>query len=237
MTDVLAVPGGGYLAVGAAGAQTGPWTPAFWTSADGKAWDRVATDPALGAGRPVRVTIGGPGFVAVGVTGTDRDPTGSAIWTSPDGRRWTRLPADAGGGLDGIALRSVVAGPTGLLALGGRLDGTAGVVLGSTNGLDWSRAPTGELAFRGSDISVVDAAWARDRWVAVGHYLFGQQYGSAVAWTSPDGRTWTRSPDATSFGQGEMASLVAAGSGVVAVGTFGAPDNYIPTVWLSPAQP
>jgi len=70
--------------------------------------------------------------------------------------------------------------------------------------------------------------------VAVGHFLFGQQFGQGTAWTSPDGRTWTRAEDLAAMGQGEPAAVIADGSGYVAVGTVGAPDNYIPTVWLSP---
>ena len=33
---------------------------------------------------------------------------------------------------------------------------------------------------------------------------------------------------------GEPQAVIADGPGYVATGTVGAPDNYIPTVWLSP---
>jgi hypothetical protein len=43
-------------------------------------------------------------------------------------------------------------------------------------------------------------------------------------------------PDEASFGQGEPQAVIPDGSGYVATGTVGAPDNYIPTVWLSPSN-
>ena len=74
------------------------------------------------------------------------------------------------------------------------------------------------------------------RRAAVGHFLFGQQFGQGTAWTSPDGKTWTRMPDQASFGQGEPQAVIPDGAGYVAAGTVGAPDNYILTVWLSPSD-
>jgi hypothetical protein len=43
-------------------------------------------------------------------------------------------------------------------------------------------------------------------------------------------------PDEAVFGQGEPQAVISDGPGYVATGTVGAPDNYIPTVWLSPSN-
>jgi hypothetical protein len=79
-------------------------------------------------------------------------------------------------------------------------------------------------------------AGASGELVAVGHFLFGSQYGQGTAWTSAHGDTWTRMSDAAAFGQGEPLAVIPDGAGYVAVGTVGAPDNFIPTVWLSPSR-
>ena len=43
-------------------------------------------------------------------------------------------------------------------------------------------------------------------------------------------------PETPVMEQGEPYAVVVAGTGAVSVGSVGAPDNYIPTVWLSPAR-
>jgi hypothetical protein len=108
----------------------------------------------------------------------------------------------------------------------------------STDGRTWKLAPDQDsLTYHGLGITMADVvAGPGGQLVAVGHFLFGQQFGQGTAWTSPDGRTWTRMPDQASFGQGEPQAVIPDGPGYVATGTVGAPDNYIPTVWLSPSN-
>jgi hypothetical protein len=69
--------------------------------------------------------------------------------------------------------------------------------------------------------------------VAVGNRV-GLQYGTAASWLATDDwRTWRRSVNDPVLGQGEMLAVAPGGPGLVAVGSFGAPDNYVPTIWLS----
>jgi hypothetical protein len=53
---------------------------------------------------------------------------------------------------------------------------------------------------------------------------------------SRDGVAWQEARSAPVQEQGEIYAVAAADPGLVAVGSFGAPDDYIPTVWLSPAR-
>ena len=47
---------------------------------------------------------------------------------------------------------------------------------------------------------------------------------------------WEQARSAPVQEQVELYAAVPAGPGIVAVGSFGAPDDYIPTVLLSPAR-
>ena len=60
------------------------------------------------------------------------------------------------------------------------------------------------------------------------------QYGTGMGWISSDGVTWTRSGNEAAMGQSEPLAVATDGTRVVAVGSFGAPDNYIPRVWITP---
>ena len=74
-----------------------------------------------------------------------------------------------------------------------------------------------------------------DELIAVGNYV-GLQRGTATSWVSRDGLHWEKANDAPVQQQAELYAVVPAGPGVVSVGSFGAPDDYIPIVLLSPAR-
>jgi hypothetical protein len=69
--------------------------------------------------------------------------------------------------------------------------------------------------------------------LAVGNVV-DMQFGTGASWISTDATHWDRSPDQPPMGQAEPSAVVAFGGRFVMVGTFGAPDNYIPRVWISP---
>ncbi|MEH1013217.1 hypothetical protein V6U90_08905 [Micromonospora sp. CPCC 206060] len=107
--DVVATPAG-WLAVGGLlvpGRTT--LSPLVWTSADGRAWQRVPVAGADEPGQPRRVTMVGTTPVAVGPAGT-----GFAAWR-PDGAGW-RVAARFGS-----ASGTVVPTVSGLAAGDGRL--------------------------------------------------------------------------------------------------------------------
>jgi hypothetical protein len=233
MTAVVSTPTG-YVAGGYAGISNQPGSARFWTSPDGRSWVRVADSPAFADGRVASMVATAGGLVAVGTTGPVGRATGSAVWRSGDGTTWKRMPGSSA--LSEGAMAGVTAGGPGLVAVGGSLDGTKAMVWLSTDGSTWRLAPDQEsLTYHGLRITMADVtAGADGTLVAVGHFLFGTQYGQGTAWTSTDGSIWTRAEDLAEFGQGEPGAVIADGPGFVAVGTVGAPDHYIPTVWLSP---
>jgi hypothetical protein len=239
MTTVVAGPRS-FVAGGWAGLSNQPGAARFWASPDGRSWARLS-DRAAGAeapdGRVASIARGPDGWVAVGTTGPVGAPTGAAAWRSDDGIAWSQLdgstvPAPG-------RMRAVTAGGPGFVAVGSDLAGHAAMVWLSIDGRRWTVAPSQDaLEYHGLGITMADVtAGPGGELVAVGHFLFGTQYGQGTAWTSHDlGQTWTRMPDEAVFGQGEPTAVIPDGPGYVATGTVGAPDNYIPTVWLSPSN-
>jgi hypothetical protein len=232
MTAVVAT-STGFVAGGFAGITNQPGSARFWTS-DGHSWVRVTDQPAFADGRVASIVSTAAGLVAVGTTGPVGRATGSAVWRSRDGTTWERVPGSKA--LAAGAMAAVTTGGPGLVAVGAALDGTEAMVWLSKDGVAWELAPDQDsLTYHGLRITIADVtAGADGTLVAVGHFLFGSQFGQGTTWTSKDGSSWTRAPDLAAFGQGEPAAVIADGPVYVAVGTVGAPDNYIPTVWLTP---
>ena len=237
ITTVVAGPNG-FVAGGWAGISNQPGMARFWASRDGRSWARLpGRGPADPDGRVAAIARGPNGWVAVGTTGPVGAPTGATAWASPDGLTWTE-------GVAGLRpapgrMKAVSVGGPGFVAVGSDLAGTAAMVWLSPDGREWTVAPTQDsFGYHGLGITMTDVtAGSGGELVAVGHFLFGTQYGQGTAWTSHDGgQSWTRMPDEAVFGQGEPAAVIPDGPGYVATGTVGAPDNYIPTVWLSPSD-
>jgi hypothetical protein len=225
---------GGYAAVGYEGPSVGTARPAFWLSPDGIRWERGSTADDVEAGRAEGVAAAGDVIVAVGTAGTTEHPTGGLAWTSPDGRIWTsisdREPFAAGKG------HGVSVAPGGFVAVGADLDDKKAMVWrSSADGRTWARAPDApSLGNYGLAIEMRDVTLAGSTYIAVGHLLFGTQFSSGVIWSSPDGLSWTRSPDAPMFQQAKVVAVTGDARRAVAVGFYGAPDFFVPTIWFSP---
>jgi hypothetical protein len=233
MTAAVATPDG-FLAGGSVGPELAGRHARFWSSADGVTWRPVPDDPTAFANAEVRAIAQlGSGYVAIGVVGTAQQVTGSVAWTSPDGRAWTRIDsADLGRGR-AVAL---VAAPTGgLVAVGSDLDEHEAFAWTSADGRSWTLAPSEPSRQYHGKIRMTDVTVVGDELIGVGNYI-GLQRGTAISWVSRDGLTWEEARSAPVQEQGEFYAVTAAGPGVVAVGSFGEPDDYIPTVWLSPAR-
>lgn len=242
MTAIVGGPGG-FLAGGSVGPETLGRHARFWRSADGSTWTPVPDDPTAFADAEVRSIVRlGSGYVAVGLLGEAVKPTGSVAWTSPDGEHWTRVDAPAL--KTGRSVSVVVTPLGGLLAVGTGLDQEEAVVWTSPDGRTWTQVPGEESrrhdgTIRMNDVSVMDGLF-----VAVGDYAT-LQYATMIVWTSTDGLHWQKAHEVPVFQQSEAYAVTSGpvpgqdGSpvpGLVAVGSFGNPDNYIPTVWLSPAH-
>jgi hypothetical protein len=213
MADVMALPGGGYVSVGYS---PPAWTPVAWTSADGLAW-RIHEIGTTEFTFPEALASGSDGtVVAVGRSG--RAPM---AWTTRDGATWQ--PHDiAMMGTDGAPERmtTVAAGEGGYVA-----GGSAGPELGdrharfwtSEDGSTWRPIPEDAAAFADAEVRSITPFGGG--FVAVGVLGDAQQLTGAVAWTSPDGVTWTRL-DSPAFDGGKAVAVVESpAGGLVAVGT------------------
>jgi hypothetical protein len=72
--------------------------------------------------------------------------------------------------------------------------------------------------------------------VGIGNFV-GVQFGDGTSWLSRDGRAWRQAPLQPALGQGEPEAMAAWRDRLVMVGSRGGPDNYMPSVWISPNAP
>jgi hypothetical protein len=234
MTAVATGPQG-FVAGGSVGPELLDRQARFWRSADGVAWEPVADDPVAFANAEVRaITSFQGGFVAVGVVGTVQDHTGAVAWSSPDGVTWTRIDDPAFDAGEAVSLAPAPFG--GLIAVGSLIDRRMALAWTSPDGRAWARAPdepsrehSGGFAWMTDVVAIGDVV------IGVGD-IQGLQRGTALSWVSRDGRTWERSGRAPVQEQGEFYAIVAGGPGAIAVGSFGAPDSYVPAVWVTPSR-
>jgi hypothetical protein len=234
MTTIVSTPHG-YLAGGSAGPELFERHARFWTSVDGSDWQPAPDDPAAFDNAEVRaIAPFGDGLVAVGVVGKVQQPTGAVAWTSADGHSWTRV--DDPSFVGGVAVAITTAPFGGLVAVGSDLDRREAVAWTSPDGHHWTRAPgepsrqwPGGYAWMTDIVSIGDAV------IAIGEDQ-GLQRGTATSWVSRDGMRWDRARSAPVQEGAEFYAITPGGPGAVAVGAFGAPDSYVPDVWLSPGR-
>jgi hypothetical protein len=233
MTTVVATDHG-YVAGGSVGPELFERHARFWTSPDGHTWQPVADDAAAFAGAEVRsITRFAGGLVAVGVVGTAQKPEDAVAWTSKDGTSWTRVDDPAL--KNGVAVSVTPMPAGGVVAVGsdpGRREAVAWV---SADGRHWVRAPTEPSRQYPGYVWMTDVGAIGDELLAVGTYQ-GLQRGTATAWISHDGLTWQQARTAPVQEQGDFYALAPLKAGAIAVGSFGGPDSYVPTVWFTPAR-
>ncbi len=207
---------------------------------------RRETPVRQGSGVPLKpILIGVAGVVVAGlIAGGIVVFSGGGGYEKTDGPAaelaggvFTADPAAKGDGRDQELLGVASAGSI-VVAIGGEA-GTAdyrGEFLVSSDGgrsfrLADVRTPDGGEPGGGDTPRVV--AGADGSWVALG----GSHAGTAV-WTSRDGKSWVRQPDAmgAAFGRDKITRVARTGSGFVAVGDTSQKGDYsdaVPVVWLS----
>ncbi|HET7726301.1 MAG TPA: sialidase family protein [Candidatus Limnocylindrales bacterium] len=208
----------------------------FWTSGDGGAWQPVPDDPAAFDGTEVVDIVALPagGWLAIGRIGDGQRTTGSVAWTSGDGRTWLRQEPAAFA--DARVRAALVRGDGSIVAVGSRVDETMALGWVSRDGgATWTlTAEQDSLRYGdGWKIVMTDVVEVDGGLVAVGNVV-PLQHGQGMAWRSRDGLRWERSPVQPALGGAEPLAAVAVDGSVIAVGTAGSPDNFIPRVWISP---
>jgi hypothetical protein len=226
MTDLIARADGGYAAIGYVPPD---WHPTAWTSEDGSSWTLRPMESTPFT-FPVALARGADGtLVAVGRSGPR-----PVAWTSTDGAIWTRhdVPVlDPAG--DPERVTAIAAGPAGFVA-----GGSTGPELSDRHARFWTSADAATWTPVADDPSAFANAEVRaivvldGGFVAVGLVGSVQDPTGAVAWTSSDGRAWTRIDD-PDFDGGIAAALIEAPfGGLVAVGSDLERRNAV--AWTSP---
>ncbi|GAA4597273.1 hypothetical protein GCM10023194_71630 [Planotetraspora phitsanulokensis] len=226
----------GWLAAGSTMTDPAVTRPLLVTSSDGRSWK---AGPALEvpAGHflvaPRLVAAGPKGYV---LAGDDRSATGvvPALWFSPDLKRFTRVPASgmpAGGA--GVRLAAVTATPSGFMAVGGSggADLETGVAWVSSDGLRW--APASRVVpddARSAGLRQVVATGSGV--VAVGTAVTDEGVRPFSVVSADNGAHWeygSLPADETAV----VLDLVAAGGGLVAVGSHGPAGEGDSAAWIS----
>ncbi|HEX6568214.1 MAG TPA: hypothetical protein VF015_03585 [Acidimicrobiales bacterium] len=231
---------GGKVAVGQVGNGAGG-DAAVWHLADGE-WTQERPEAMRGDHEQwaFDIATGSGGMLVAGgenVWGEVRP----RLWFSADGETWKSVDGGAGGPLDATgeeSIRDVAAVGGGFVAVGSRTvdNEQDGVVWFSPDGESWEQLDTPETGGRGRQ-DLLSVASTGKGVVAGGFSAHGQDgQGEPYMWTSPDGRTWTRSAKALPMSDRRNAasdravrSISVDAGGLVAAGG----NDWRPRVWRS----
>jgi hypothetical protein len=225
-------PGGGlaptgYAATRIAGGPTG-WLAtgpqATWTSRNGLSWTLAATHgitPLLPGDQVYVLTATASGFLAAGQAPAPGGRTQAVIWTSPNGLTWQRMTAaQAGLGSDVTSISYATWNGDAAVIAGTLSDGGWGTWLSTDAGTAWTRVAVpadhgaeNSISGLGSDASGLIAVRPGDA-------------GDAVAYFSPNGRTWRYAATIGAAGGFRPAVVKGSGYGFVVTGT-GAVGSYL----------
>ena len=204
------------------------WTPAAWTSSNSLDWAYHQIDTTAFT-FPVALTSGSPGgLVAVG-----RRMYDPVAWTSSDGASWALHTVPVLGGARAERMTSVAATNDGYLA-----GGSAGPELferharfwTSRDGVTWEPVADDATAFADAEVTAITTFG--NTFVAVGVLGPAQHHTGGVAWTSSDGKTWTRIDDPAFEDALPASMIVAPFGGLLAVGSD--IEKKAALAWLSP---
>jgi hypothetical protein len=204
------------------------WIPAAWTSSNGLDWVLHPIDPTAFT-FPVALANGSRGnLVAVGRSAGD-----PVAWTSSDGATWQLHQVAVLGGSEPERMTAVAATNSGYVAggsFGPELFDRHARFWTSPDGATWDPVADDATAFADAEVTAIAASG--DGLVAVGVLGPAQHRTGAVAWTSSDGRSWTRVDD-PAFADAVVASIIVPPSGgLLAVGSDIAKKAAL--AWLSP---
>lgn len=225
LVDVVARPGGGWIAVGVHAGPSHFFGFDTWSSSDGVTWTRTASKPDVGTVRGVTTFAGG--LIAWGSDCDDvcGPPERAALWASTDGTSWARVPKQPS--LAGAAVQAVVPTTSGVLAIGGTYDADgSSVATGwlSTDGRSWS---TMRLR-NGAGYGFFRLTLTPGGVVAVGARYDGNDSKSRT-WVTTDGSSWSRLPEGDLAA--EVPGLAGTAADAVALGRSSGQPMGDTTVW------
>jgi len=227
-------PGGGPAPVGHAATRvaggpagwlaTGP--QAIWTSRDGLSWTLAATHgvtPQLPGDQVYVLTATAHGFLAAGQAPAPGGRTQAVIWTSPNGLTWHRMTA-AQAGLDAegqdVTSISYAAWAGDATVIAGNLGtGGWGTWLSTDSGTTWT--PVAVPVGHGADAVISGLGSDGSGLIAVRSGAAG----NAIAYFSPNGRTWRYAATLGTGGGFRPAVVKGSGHGFVVTGANAAGDD------------
>ncbi len=204
---------------------------AVWRSSDGLTWHADGGSGTFGGGRIWGIAAKAGTVVAVGTSG-DPNYGPAAIWRWTEATGWQRgrIGPDAAGAMLAVA---VTASAFVAVGLNGHDDGA--LAWTSPDGLAWTAAPD-QPAFHYAQRPVrMQSVVARPNGLVAGGWRSDAGNGSAVAWTSADGVTWSGPVWEALFSGGQVSGLAVSSGQIVAVGRTGYPDNNQAAIWVSAA--
>jgi hypothetical protein len=220
--------GGRWYVVGAVAAPDGATAPAAWTSADARTWTAMTVRPHTFYGRQnVLYTVacrdGRVAAVGGKVGGAHGNPRVSSWHQRDDGSLDEVLAGfELYGGPYAVNVARLTAGPPGWLIVGNRISGAAVWVSPDSAEFRIVEGAPGLASDEAGETWGFDAAPVPGGWLTVGGLiLHGRSDRDPLAWTSPDGRTWTRTAVPGTEEYDELQRVVLADGTPVAVGLRG----------------
>jgi hypothetical protein len=201
----------------------------LWRSPDGVTWTRAIVPIPGGSSEVTGIAaLGSSDLVAVGIAGDERRGT-AAVWQSKDaGATWSAIssPSFAAG-----RMLAVAAGGGGVAAVGELQQQNGAAAWFSVDGSTWAVSSGPGLDNGGLQMVMMAVGRSASGFAAAG-WRSDAGNGSAVAWSSSDGRQWIHLPQKPTFSGAGLAAVLAAPRLMVA-GTMGWPDTHAAEVWLA----
>ncbi|MFV2172120.1 hypothetical protein ACFHW2_06865 [Actinomadura sp. LOL_016] len=215
---------------------------AVWSSTDGETWKNVHTAERPGFQTLLGAASGARGWVAVGADQSKaRHPL---VLTSADGTQWKAVDGTQAFGARAdqrLVTNDVAAGKPGYVIVG--TDGSTAATWYSTDLGTWQRGVGARrhdlIAPEGGSYWMQGVTAGSSGFVAVGGFDDASAPEGArarpAAWTSPNGRTWTKVNLGLPSGlvHGSLVDVHATGATLVAVGTGHGGSGAVPLAYIS----
>lgn len=204
---------------------TGESRPAAWSSTDLESWEPARFDAEnfwaqLATITSVGCRDGEVALLGAKSGGAHGNPRVSSWYARADGTFVDVLaPLSQYGGDEGVSADRILGSGDGWLISGNRVQGPAVWTSADARGFELLTGAPQLSNDDGNQALAIDHTPTRDGWAVVGSASIpGRVPRVPVAWTSPDGLTWTREEVPTGDGFGALERVAAVGDDLVAVG-------------------